>query len=123
MESLHKLGIEIGFLISGLFGAILMATKNSKSDLKSVVLSLVGGLSAANFLTPVLVDTLNVTNVKHQNGVAFIAGFLGLKLVEIVSEKFLEKIDKPTNLKKKKPKKYNATHPYTNIFKHISNVF
>ena len=105
MESLHKLGIEIGFLISGLFGAILMATKNSKSDLKSIVLSLVGGLSAANFLTPVLVDTLNVTNVKHQNGVAFIAGFLGLKLVEIISEKFLEKIDKPTIIKKKKPKR------------------
>jgi hypothetical protein len=82
-----------------------MATKNSKSDLKSIVLSLVGGLSAANFLTPVLVDTLNVTNVKHQNGVAFIAGFLGLKLVEIVSEKVLEKIDKPIIIKKKKPKR------------------
>jgi hypothetical protein len=50
-------------------------------------------MSAANFLTPVLVDTLNVTNVKHQNGIAFIAGFLGLKLVEIVSEKFLEKVE------------------------------
>jgi hypothetical protein len=23
----------------------------------------------------------------------------------------------------KKPKKYSATHPYTNIFKHISKVF
>lgn len=105
MESLHKLGIEIGFLISGLFGAILMVTKNSKSDLKSVVLSLVGGLSAANFLTPVLVDTLNISNIKYQNGIAFIAGFLGLKLVENISERFLEKIETPTNLKKKKPKK------------------
>jgi hypothetical protein len=102
METLHKVGIEIGFLISGLFGAILMATRNSKSDVKSIALSLVGGLSSANFLTPVIVDTLNVTNVKHQNGIAFIAGFLGLKLVEIVSEKLLEKIDGP---KKTKPKK------------------
>lgn len=100
MESLHKLGIEIGFLISGLFGAILMATKNSRCDLKSIILSLVGGLSAANFLTPILVHGLNVTNVKHQNGVAFIAGFLGLKLVELVSEKFLQKLDH-----KSKPKK------------------
>jgi hypothetical protein len=102
METLHKVGIEIGFLVSGLFGAILMASRNNNSDVKSIVLSLVGGLSSANFLTPVLVDTLNVTNVKHQNGVAFIAGFLGLKLVEIVSEKFLEKID---GNKKIKPKK------------------
>ena len=93
MEQLQKYGIQIGFLFSGLFGAILMATKADKTDVKSVVLSLIGGMSAANFLTPVLVDTLNVTNVKHQNGIAFIAGFLGLKLVEIVSEKFLEKVE------------------------------
>jgi hypothetical protein len=101
MDQLQKYGIQIGFLFSGLFGAILMATKADKTDVKSVVLSLIGGMSAANFLTPVLVDTLNVTNVKHQNGVAFIAGFLGLKLVEIVSEKFLEKVNGNGKTKKK----------------------
>jgi hypothetical protein len=107
MEQLQKYGIQIGFLFSGLFGAILMATKADKTDVKSVVLSLIGGMSAANFLTPVLVDTLNVTNVKHQNGIAFIAGFLGLKLVEIVSEKFLEKVEgkKKTTRKTVKRKK------------------
>jgi len=101
MDQLQKYGIQIGFLFSGLFGAILMATKAEKTDVKSVVLSLIGGMSAANFLTPVLVDTLNVTNVKHQNGVAFIAGFLGLKLVELVSEKFLEKVNGNGKTKKK----------------------
>ncbi len=107
MDQLQKFGIQIGFLFSGLFGAILMATKADKTDVKSVVLSLIGGMSAANFLTPVLVDTLNVTNVKHQNGIAFIAGFLGLKLVEIVSEKFLEKVEgkKKTTRKTVKRKK------------------
>ena len=106
MEQLQTMGIQIGFLISGLFGAVLMATKNAKTDAKSVVLSLVGGMSAANFLTPILVDTLNIVNVKHQNGVAFIAGFLGLKLVEIISEKFLEKLnDKPKSKRKNNSKK------------------
>lgn len=107
MEQLQKYGIQIGFLFSGLFGAILMATKAAKTDVKSVVLSLVGGMASANFLTPVLVDTLNITNVKHQNGIAFIAGFLGLKLVEIVSEKFLEKLggNKKTSRKRNKRKK------------------
>ena len=81
-----------------------MATKAEKTDAKSVILSLIGGMSAANFLTPVLVDTLNVTNVKHQNGVAFIAGFLGLKLVEIVSEKFLEKVNGKTKKTTRKRK-------------------
>ena len=104
MDQLQKYGIQIGFLFSGLFGAILMATKAEKTDVKSVVLSLIGGMSAANFLTPVLVDTLNVTNVKHQNGIAFIAGFLGLKLVEIVSEKFLEKVNGKTKKTTRKRK-------------------
>jgi len=104
MDQLQKYGIQIGFLFSGLFGAILMATKAEKTDAKSVILSLIGGMSSANFLTPVLVDTLNVTNVKHQNGVAFIAGFLGLKLVEIVSEKFLEKVNGKTKKTTRKRK-------------------
>ena len=105
MDQLQKFGIQIGFLFSGLFGAILMATKADKTDAKSVILSLIGGMSAANFLTPLLVDTLNVTNVKHQNAIAFIAGFLGLKLVEIVSEKFLEKVNGKTTKTKKKVKR------------------
>ena len=105
MEQLQKMGIQIGFLISGLFGSILMATKNDKTDAKSVVLYLVGGMSAANFLTPVLVDTLNIVNVKHQNGVAFIAGFLGLKLVELISEKFLEKVGQSSKTQTKRKKR------------------
>ena len=105
MEQFQKMGIQIGFLISGLFGAILMATKNAKTDTKSVILSLVGGMSAANFLTPVLVDTLNIVNVKHQNGVAFIAGFLGLKLVELISEKFLEKVGQSSKTQTKRKKR------------------
>ena len=105
MEQFQKMGIQIGFLISGLFGAILMATKNAKTDTKSVMLSIVGGMSAANFLTPLLVDTLNIVNVKHQNGVAFIAGFLGLKLVELISEKFLEKVGQSSKTQTKRKKR------------------
>jgi hypothetical protein len=82
-----------------------MATKNAKTDTKSVMLSIVGGMSAANFLTPVLVDTLNIVNIKHQNGVAFIAGFLGLKLVELISEKFLEKVGQSSKTKTKRKKR------------------
>lgn len=104
MDQLQKFGIQIGFLFSGLFGAILMTTKADKTDVKSVVLSLIGGMAAANYLTPVLVDMLNITNIKNQNGIAFIAGFLGLKLVEIISEKFLEKVggNNKSNRKRKK---------------------
>ena len=49
-------------------------------------------MAAANYLTPVLVELLNITNIKNQNGIAFIAGFIGLKLVDIISENFIEKL-------------------------------
>ena len=107
MEYLQKFGIQIGFLFSGLFGAILMTTKSDKTDVKSVVLSLIGGMAAANYLTPVLVELLNITSNKNQNVIAFIAGFIGLKIVEIISENFIEKLggNKTPTQKPKRRKK------------------
>jgi len=102
---MKEIGITISFLISGLFGAILMASKNSQTSVKSTILSIFGGMAAANYLTPIMVELLNLNEAKLQNGLAFIVGFLGLKLVEIISEKFLEKIDnkpKPRKTTKRK---------------------
>lgn len=89
---IEKIGISLSFLISGLFGAILMASKSAKGNIKSAIVSVIGGMASANYLTPVLIDMLKLEETKLQNGLAFIIGFLGLRLVEIVSEKFLNKI-------------------------------
>jgi len=106
---LSGFGIEIGFLVSGLFGAILMVSKNATENLKSAVVSIIGGMASANYLTPVMIQLVNLQDVKLQNGLAFITGFLGLKLVEVVSEKFLNKVsdDKP----KPKPKTTKKVTP------------
>lgn len=101
---LQGFGIEIGFLVSGLFGAILMLSKKSE-NLKSAILSIVGGMASANYLTPVMVQLVNLKDVKLQNGLAFITGFLGLKLVEIISEKFLDKIQEDSKKKIVKKKR------------------
>lgn len=102
---IEKIGISISFLISGLFGAILMASKSAKGNIKSAIASVVGGMAAANYLTPVLIEMLKLEETKLQNGLAFVIGFLGLRLVEVVSEKFLNKIiaiDEPKTTTKKK---------------------
>jgi hypothetical protein len=54
-----------------------------------------------------LVELLNITSIKNQNGIAFIAGFIGLKLVEIISENFIEKLggNKTPTQKPKRRKK------------------
>lgn len=105
---LSGFGIEIGFLVSGLFGAILMVSKNASENLKSAILSVIGGMASANYLTPVMVQMVNLKDVKLQNGLAFITGFLGLKLVEIVSEKFLNKLENTEEPKKRVATKAKA---------------
>ena len=89
------IGITLSFLISGLFGAILMVSNNAQGNLKSTMLSIIGGMASANYLTPVMIEMLGLKEAKLQNGLAFIIGFLGLKLVEVLSNKFLKQVSPP----------------------------
>jgi hypothetical protein len=101
--NLSEFGVEIGFIVSGLFGSILMVSKNAANNLKSSIIAIVGGMASANYLTPTLIHVADIKEAKLQNGLAFVVGFLGLKLVEIVSQKVLDKIQEPTV--KPKPKR------------------
>jgi hypothetical protein len=113
---MKDIGITISFLISGLFGAILMASKNTQTSIKSTLLSIFGGMAAANYLTPIMIELLNLKEAKLQNGLAFIVGFLGLKLVEVLSNKFLNQVSPQPEVKtpikksvKKTPTKKKVT--------------
>ena len=64
---MKDIGITISFLISGLFGAILMASKNTETSIRSTILSIFGGMAAANYLTPVMIELLNLKEAKLQN--------------------------------------------------------
>ena len=108
---MKDIGITISFLISGLFGAILMASKNTQTSVKSTILSIFGGMAAANYLTPVMIELLNLKEAKLQNGLAFIVGFLGLKLVEVLSNKFLNQVAPQPEVKK--PVKKTIKKPVT----------
>jgi hypothetical protein len=108
---MKDIGITISFLISGLFGAILMASKNTETSIRSTILSIFGGMAAANYLTPVMIELLNLKEAKLQNGLAFIVGFLGLKLVEVLSNKFLNQVAPQPEVKK--PRKKTIKKPVT----------
>ena len=108
---MKDIGITISFLISGLFGAILMASKNTETSIRSTILSIFGGMAAANYLTPVMIELLNLKEAKLQNGLAFIVGFLGLKLVEVLSNKFLNQVAPQQETKKPIRKKATVKKP------------
>ncbi len=86
MSRLEELGINLGLSIAGFFGSIFFIEKTE--DVKSMFVSMLGGVASANYLTPVVCDWFGVDKINHQFSVAFILGFMGLRGVEKIVHKF-----------------------------------
>lgn len=87
--NLKEYGIDVGLLISGLFGAILLTSKGSAMNLGRTISSLIGGAASANYITPIVVDLAKLDDGHYHYGIAFLLGFLGLKGIEYFSSKIL----------------------------------
>jgi hypothetical protein len=110
MQYLKNIGIDVGLLMSGLFGAILLLSKNAAEDLRTTILSLIGGAASANYMTPIILDMFKINTPNANYGIAFLLGFLGLKGVELVTEKIFGKQEK----KEQKPTKRKSIKKTTN---------
>lgn len=87
--NLKQYGIDVGLLISGLFGAILLTSKNGALNLTRTISSLVGGAASANYITPVIISITKLDENHYHYSIAFLLGFLGLKGVEYFSSKII----------------------------------
>ena len=106
-SSLIKYGLDIGFMVSGFFGALLLTSKNSAQKLSTTIASILAGTACANYLTPVVMNFLpDAVKNSGKYAVAFIMGFMGLKGIELVIEKFLLKKINDSEEAKPKRKKY-----------------
>jgi hypothetical protein len=85
---LQEVGINAGLVVSGLFGSLLTIKKGDATKLSSIAISITTGIGSANYITPIVVDSLGVTNHNLTFGIAFILGFLGLRGIEMVIAKF-----------------------------------
>lgn len=81
----EEIGINIGLSIAGLFGSLLLLGKQAVYNMRSTLISLITGVASANYLTPIVTDTMNLSADSHKFGVAFILGFLGLKGIEKIT--------------------------------------
>jgi hypothetical protein len=88
-NTLKEFGIDVGLLVSGLFGAILLTSKGSAMNLTRTISSLVGGAASANYITPIVVTVTKLDDSRYHYGIAFLLGFLGLKGIEYFSRKIL----------------------------------
>lgn len=86
---LKEYGLDVGLLVSGLFGAILLTSKGSAMNLGRTFSSLIGGAASANYITPVIISVAKLDNQHFNYSVAFLLGFIGLKGVEYFSNRIL----------------------------------
>jgi hypothetical protein len=110
-SELHKYlveyGLDIGFLISGFFGALLLATKNKSQKIGTSLICIAAGTACANYLTPVVLNFApNSIKTEGKFAVAFMMGFMGLKglelFVDVLSE-YILRVKRETKAKDKTP--------------------
>lgn len=90
-DFLKDVGIDIGLAISGFFGSLL--TVGRHRDWKTATIAILSGMGSATYLTPLVID-LMPSATSSQYAVAFVLGFLGLRGVELITDKlFPEKDD------------------------------
>lgn len=87
---LDEIGINLMQSIAGLLGSLILVGKGAVKNLNQTFITIIAGVSSANYLTPVVCDILKVQDTNYQNGIAFILGFLGLKGVEVISKKIIK---------------------------------
>jgi len=93
MNRLEELGINISLSVAGFFGSLLVIGKNGVHDLRTMLLSMFGGVASANYLTPVVCDLLSISKINYQFSVAFLLGFMGLKGIEKIILKLFKKTE------------------------------
>jgi hypothetical protein len=99
--NLKEEGIDIGFAIAGLFGALLMMSKDAGLNAGRTVLATVGGAASANYVTPLI---LHVTKLgddpTYSYAIAFLLGFAGLRAIESLTSKLLT--DEPSHSRQRR---------------------
>jgi len=100
-SSLVKHGIDIGIVIAGFAGAVILNIKNRKKSIAKSIACIIAGTLCATYMTP-LVLNISPEYVK-ENGkyaVAFMMGYTGLKILDFLSETFMGYISEKNPFKR-----------------------
>jgi len=93
---LKIIGLELGLLVAGLFGAIVSMPKEKELKFMGRVIWVISGSMIANYLTPIFSAWLNMgDNTKY--GAGFLLGYLGIKSVELAIVRIKDKFKSNEN--------------------------
>lgn len=85
----EHLGIDVRLLLAGFFGALLFVRKEGKTW-KDNVLTLITGATSATFVTPFVVETLNIKASSALSFFGFVVGFGSIRIVEYFMDKYFK---------------------------------
>jgi hypothetical protein len=97
-QQLLRYGLDIGFILSGFFGALLLSMKNKKKSIGKSVSAILAGTACANYLTPLILNFApDSIHEKGKYAVAFMMGYIGLKGLETLIDAFSESVKSKMN--------------------------
>lgn len=100
-SSLLKHGIDLGIVLAGFAGAVILSIRDRKKSISKSIACVVAGTLCATYMTPLV---LNVTpEYVKENGkyaVAFMMGYMGLKGLEFLSETFMDYLSQKNPFKR-----------------------
>lgn len=86
-STLIKYGLDVGFMLSGFFGALLLALRSKGQKISTSIATVLAGTACANYLTPIVINLMPETLKEAKYGIAFMMGFAGLKGLELIINK------------------------------------
>jgi len=91
-QTLIGYGIEVGLLVSGFFGALMMVSRRGAQRVLPTIASILAGTACANYLTPVVLHfaPAAIQESRGKYAAAFVMGFIGLKGLELIVNKWFE---------------------------------
>ena len=90
-ENLKGMGINIGFLVAGMAGALVFLSKSASHSIKKSFFAIVCGALVANYLTEAVVSFAGNSISNYSYAIAFLLGVTGKTGVLFVIDKILNK--------------------------------
>jgi hypothetical protein len=86
---LNDLGISLTILLPGFFGALLLVRKEGKSWKQNALTLLTGSFSAA-YITPFLIEILNINSKNAEAFFGFVVGFGSIQILDFIIQKYFK---------------------------------
>ena len=95
VELLKSLGINLGLTLADFFGSLLLLPR--QKNWKMQLVAVLSGTLSATYIAPVLIGILNIQAPNIEYGLAFIVGFSGVKITEVLEVRIMKLLKSTPN--------------------------